>query len=105
MLPTHVHLDIKLHQALLAQTNLELIGLHHPLLLALDLQTRPSEQVILSLPTPGTFKQSKGDYSTAIMVLAGLSAFTCVLTANFKEPCESKRDSNVISRKSHGVAV
>lgn len=52
----------------------------------------------------GTFKHSKGEYSTAIMVLAGLSAFTCILTANFKEPTDIK-ESNEASRKAHGVAV
>jgi len=52
----------------------------------------------------GTFKHSKGDYSTAIMVLAGLSAFTCVLTANFKEPSDAKHDSQV-SRKAHDIVV
>lgn len=58
----------------------------------------------LSAVTAGTFKQSKGDYSTAIMVLAGLSAFTCVLTANFREPVEMN-DSKEVSRKAHGAAV
>lgn len=53
----------------------------------------------------GTFKHSKGDYSTAIMVLSGLSAFTCVLTANFKEPAELKLESDGVSKKSHDVAV
>jgi len=52
----------------------------------------------------GTFKHSKGDYSTAIMVLAGLSAFTCVLTVNFKEPSDAKHDSQV-SRKAHDIVV
>ena len=53
----------------------------------------------------GTFKHSKGDYSTAIMVLAGLSAFTCILTANFKEPSELKKDSTNMGRECHDVAV
>lgn len=52
----------------------------------------------------GTFKHSQGDYSTAIMVLAGLSAFTCVLTANFKEPADAKH-ANQVSRKAHDIAV
>ena len=52
----------------------------------------------------GTFKHSQGDYSTAIMVLAGLSAFTCVLTANFKEPADAKH-ANQVNRKAHDIAV
>lgn len=58
-----------------------------------------------TLPNTGTFKHSKGDYSTAIMVLAGLSAFTCILTANFSEPSDQKMEKHVSSRKSHDVAV
>ena len=53
----------------------------------------------------GTFKHSKGDYSTAIMVLAGLSAFTCILTANFKEPVDLPKAGGEAGRKAQELAV
>ena len=52
----------------------------------------------------GSFKHAHGDYSTAIMALAALSAFTCLLTASFVEP-DKHSDLGPITRKAHNVAV
>ena len=53
----------------------------------------------------GSFKHSHGDYSSAIMVLAALSAFTCILTANFSEPADTPKGAGEATKKGHELAV